>query len=194
MSIIIMITLVFGIVSGKFFAVDTSFINSISSWMLYLLIFSVGIDIGMNKEVFGQIKKLGVKILLVPFGVAVGSLFGGMIMSFFVQIPWKESMAISAGMGWYSLSGVMLTEAGYPVSGTISFLSNVFREILTFFVVPFLAKYLNGYCAIAPGGATAMDTTLPVISRNTNGKIAIIAFVSGITLTAIIPFLMQIFL
>jgi len=75
MSVVIMITLVLGIVAGKFFTVDTDIINSLSSWMLFLLIFSVGIDIGMNKEVFGQIKKLGVKILLIPFGVAVGSLF-----------------------------------------------------------------------------------------------------------------------
>ena len=62
---------------------------------------------------------------------------------------------------------------------TISFLSNVFREVLTFLLVPVLAGR-NVYTAIAPAGATAMDTTLPLLSKYTDSKTAILAFVSGV--------------
>lgn len=195
MSILILITLALGIGAGMLVSEGVGiFAGNLSSYMLMLLIFSVGIDIGLNKEVFGQIKKMGVKILLVPFGVATGSLIGGVVASLFVQEPLKECLAISSGLGWYSLSGILLTEAGNPTGGTISFLSNVLREILTFVWVPFIATHFNYYSAIAPGGATTMDTTLPIISRNTNGKIAIIAFVNGITLTSIVPLLIPLFL
>lgn len=195
MSFLIIITLIGGIFAGSFVPEEiSSFVNSSSSVLLMILIFSVGIDIGLNKQVFEQIKKMGLKILLIPFAVALGSLAGGALLSVFLSEDLKECLAISSGLGWYSLSGILMTEAGNPIGGTISFIANVAREILTFIVVPFIAKHINYYCAIAPAGATAMDTTLAVISRNTNGKIAVIAFTSGVTLTAIIPVLIPLFL
>lgn len=125
--------------------------------------------------------------MLIPFGVALGSLCGGVVTAFLLSLPAKEGLAISAGLGWYSLSGVLITEAGNPVGGTIAFLANVFREMLTFVIVPFVASHLNYYSAIAPAGATSMDTTLGIISKNTNGTIAVLAFVNGIVCTLLVP-------
>lgn len=196
MSIIIFAALICGIIAGVFTgnSVDAALMEKLSSLMLWLLLFSVGIDMGLNKQVFGQIKKLGLKILLIPAGIIVGSLLGGATVSLFFPQSLKESLAICSGMGWYSLSGILLTKAGNPIGGTISFLANVMRELLTFLSVPFIAKHINYYCAIAPGGATAMDTTLAIISRNTNATVAVMAFVSGISLTMIVPILVPIFL
>ncbi len=195
MSLAILAVLVLGIGAGYFMPEDLSaLIDSASSYMLLILLFSVGIDMGLNKEVFTRIKELGFKILLIPFGVVVGSLWGGVITALLVKLSMKEGLAISAGLGWYSLSGILITEAGNPVGGAIAFLANVFREMLTFIVVPFLASHLNYYCAIAPAGATAMDTTLGIISKNTNGTIAVLSFVSGIICTLLVPILVPIFL
>ena len=195
MSFAILVVLVLGIGAGHFMPADMgAFIDNASSYMLLILLFSVGIDMGLNKEVFTRIKELGFKILLIPFGMVVGSLCGGVLTSFIAGLSVKESLAISAGLGWYSLSGILITEAGNPVAGTIAFLANVFREMLTFIVVPFIASHLNYYCAIAPAGATAMDTTLGIISRNTNATIAVLSFVSGVICTLLVPVLVPIFL
>lgn len=195
MSLAILVVLVLGIGAGFILPENISaFIDSASSYMLLILLFSVGIDMGLNKEVFTRIKELGFKILLIPFGAVVGSLCGGFLTAFLTQMPVKDSLAISAGLGWYSLSGIMITEAGNPVAGTIAFLSNVFREMLTFIVVPFIASHMNYYCAIAPAGATAMDTTLGIISRNTNATVAVLSFVSGVICTLLVPVLVPVFL
>ena len=195
MSLVILVVLVLGIGAGYLMPADLSaFIDSASSYMLLLLLFSVGIDTGLNKAVFTRIKELGFKILLIPFGIVVGSLCGRVLTSFLVSLSAKESLAISAGLGWYSLSGVLITEAGNPVGGTIAFLANVFREMLTFIIVPFVASHLNYYCAIAPAGATSMDTTLGIISKNTNGTIAVLSFVNGVICTFIVPILVPLFL
>lgn len=195
MSLTIFVTLVLGIATGFFMPQSMSaFLDSASSYMLLLLLFSVGIDMGLNKEVFAKIRELGFKILLIPFGVVAGSLCGGAVTALVLQMPLKEGLAISAGLGWYSLSGILLTEAGNPVGGTISFLANVFREMLTFIIVPFIASHLNFYCAIAPAGATAMDTTLGIISKNTNATVAVLSFVSGVVCTLIVPVLVPLFL
>lgn len=195
MSLTILIVLILGILGGIYMPVGiAAFLDQASSFMLLILLFSVGIDLGLNRQVFAQVRKLGFRILLIPFGVILGSLCGGAIAAWMTQMQWKEGMAIASGLGWYSLSGILLTNAGNPIGGTISFLSNVFREMLTFIMIPFLVKYLNAYSAIAPAGATAMDTTLGMISKNTDGKTAVIAFVSGITCTLVVPVLIQIFL
>ncbi len=195
MSLAILVVLVLGIGAGFLLPENISaFIDSASSYMLLILLFSVGIDMGLNKEVFTRIKELGFKILLIPFGVVVGSLAGGFVTAMLTHMPVKEGLAVSAGLGWYSLSGILITEAGNPVAGTIAFLSNVFREMLTFIAVPFIASHMNYYCAIAPAGATAMDTTLGIISRNTNATIAVLSFVSGVICTLLVPVLVPIFL
>ncbi|WP_352399964.1 lysine exporter LysO family protein [Anaerotignum sp.] len=195
MSLAILGVLILGIAGGIYMPLDiSSFLDQASSIMLFVLLFSVGIDLGLNRRVFLQIRQMGVRILLIPIGVVLGSLCGGAVAATILQMQVKEGMAIASGLGWYSLSGILITEAGNPIGGTISFLSNVFREMITFISIPFLVKYMNSYCAIAPAGATAMDTTLGIISKNTDGKIAIIAFVSGVTCTLIVPILVPLFL
>ncbi len=195
MSLIILITLAAGVAAGFFMPEGMALtLDKVSAVMLVLLIFSVGIDIGLNKDVFEKIKKMGLRTLLVPLGIVIGTLSAGALVSLFIAEPLKECLAISSGFGWYSLSGILLTDAGNPTGGTISFLANVFREMITFATVPFIAKHLNYYSAIAPAGATSMDTTLAVISRSTNSKIAVVAFISGITLTMIVPILVPVFL
>ncbi|MDD4842907.1 MAG: lysine exporter LysO family protein [Anaerotignum sp.] len=195
MSLAILVILGLGILAGVYMPVGISTVlDQASSMMLLILLFSVGIDLGLNRQVFGQVRQLGFRILLIPFGVILGSLCGGALAALITQMQITEGLAIVSGLGWYSLSGILLTNAGNPIGGTISFLSNVFREMITFIAIPFLVKYLNAYSAIAPAGATAMDTTLGMISKHTDGKIAVIAFVSGVICTLVVPVLIPLFL
>ncbi len=73
--------------------------------------------------------------------------------------------------------------------GAIGFLTNVIRELLAFVLIPVLAARLDPLTAIAPAGATAMDTTLPLIQRAAGSTTAIIAFVSGTVLSSAVPVL-----
>lgn len=193
MSLVILIVLVLGVGAGYLMPADVSgFLDSASTYMLLLLLFSVGIDTGLNKAVFTRIRELGFRILLIPFGVALGSLCGGVVTAFCFPCL-QRRLGDFRRLGWYSLPRAV-TEAGNPVGGTIAFLANVFREMLTFVIVPFVASHLNYYSAIAPAGATSMDTTLGIISKNTNGTIAVLAFVNGIVCTLLVPLLVPLFL
>ena len=194
MSLLIVITLVAGVVAGFFIPMEyKNMIDGLSGWFLYLLIFCVGIDMGLNKDIFGKIKKMGVKILLVPAGALIGSFVGGIITSMLVSETVKESLSVAMGMGWYSFSGIVISEAGNPALGALAFLTNVFREVFAFIAIPFIARNVGFYSAVATGGATAMDTTLGVISRNTNGKVAGVSFISGMVITICVPIIMPLF-
>ena len=158
------------------------------------MLFFVGIDIGKNKEVFNRIKVLGWKILLLPISIATGSIIGAMIISYSINLPLWEAAAVGSGMGWYSFSAVIIDQLHSTQLGAIGFLSNVLREILAILILPLIAKYFQPLYAIAPAGATAMDTVLPLISRYTSPEISILAFITGVVLSTMIPFLVPFFL
>lgn len=154
-----------------------------------LLLLSVGIEVGTNKTVFRKIREYNVRILVIPFGVAVGSIAGGLLLGFFLGMPVNESAAVSSGFGFYSVSAVILRGLGGAQLGTVAFMTNVLRELMAFLMIPFVARHFGRYAAVAPSGATAMDTTLPVIARATDDETALIAVISGVVLTALVPVL-----
>ena len=191
MMYIILASLVCGILSGYFIlpAGIISNLDKIASFALNLLILSVGIDLGRNKEVFYSIKETGFKILLIPVSIIVGSLFGGFVAALIYRMPINLGLAISSGFGWYSLSGVILSNISGPEAGTIAFLTNVFRELIAVLTIPFLAKNFNYLTAISPAGATSMDTTLPLISKATDSKTVLVSFINGAILSSLVPIL-----
>jgi uncharacterized membrane protein YbjE (DUF340 family) len=190
----IVVVLVVGILSGIFVLPDCVYgwTDSVLDIGLCCLLFFVGIDIGRNREIFNKLKNVGVRILIVPGATAVGSLFGGIICAMIFHMDIFGALAVAAGFTWYSLSAIIIT----PVSaklGAIAFLSNVFREILSFIMIPFIAKHIGYLETIAVGGAISMDTGLPIITQNTGEEIVIISFISGVIISLLVTILVPIF-
>lgn len=193
MSFSIILTVIAGILSGLFIFPDVfaEHIGLIIDIGLCLLLFFVGMDIGRNKEILNQIKSKGYKILLIPFGVAVGSIVGSILGGFALGLPINESSAIGAGFGWYSLSAIVLSKYSAEI-GALAFITNVCREVIALISIPYIAKYIGKLEAIAPAGATAMDTSLPIISKATDGNTAVISFITGVVLSTLVPILVPI--
>jgi len=192
MLVAIIIIIILGVISGYFIIPTSSleYLDLISTISLSILLLGVGIDIGRNKEVIADLKRLGFKIMLVPTLIAIGSIAGAILFGILIKLPVNESSAIAAGFGWYSLSAVILTKTYSTDIGALAFLSNVFRELFALVLIPLLAKIGTKLTVIAPGGATTMDTTLPLITKSVNDtEIAIIAFISGAVLSAFVPIL-----
>ena len=168
-------------------------IGDLTLWALNFLILMIGIEVGQNLAVFKEIRKHGVMLVAIPLGIIAGSALGGVAASQLFHQPASTGLAIAAGYGWYSLSGILLTTLDGAQTGAVAFITNIFRELMTIVSVPFLAKYFNRYTTIAPAGATSMDSTLPVISRYTDPEVAIMAFFNGVVLSALVPVLVPFF-
>ncbi|ADL12275.1 lysine exporter LysO family protein [Acetohalobium arabaticum] len=191
MTILIILSVVGGILAGQFFLPQqiASILDQTTMYFLALLLLGIGIDIGQKKEVITKIKKMGWRIILVPLMIGVGSIIGAILSGWLLALPLNESSAIGAGFGWYSLSGVLITEIYDVQIGSLAFLTNVFRELLAVILIPILAKRKTSLTLIAPGGATTMDTTLPLIVKSSTSKLGIIAFISGAVLSFLVPVL-----
>lgn len=159
---------------------------------LNVMVVIAGVEIGGNRHKIKQmisIKNVGI-MLAVPLGTIVGSLLGGSIVGPLIDMSRYDALLVSAGLGWYSLSSVVIAATYSTEVGTIAFITNVLREIMAFVLIPIVAKYLK-VPSIAIGGATTMDSTLPVILEATNMTVGIMAFIHGLVLTLVVPVLLK---
>lgn len=186
--------ILFGLLLKVFTPAFDWFNSSLITYLLYILLFFSGVglvnsDLKM-KEVFNS-----PVLLLLPVWTIIGTYFGALIVPLLTPYTVKEALGMSSGFGWYSLSGIMITDLGYPLLGSISFLSNVFRESITFFIVPLLAKFGSRmyYPAVCCGGATTMDVTLPILSTHFGASTMVPSMYHGVVLTLLVPFLIPLF-
>lgn len=175
--------------AGEFFAAA----DDASTWLLCAMLFVVGIGLGQNKTIWRKLLRLGWRVAFIPIAVALGSLLGAVFGGFVLKMPIYQSLTVGAGFGWYSLSGLMIKALGDVELAAVALLANCLREILAFLLIPPVAKYLGRITAIAPAGATSMDTTMPLISKSCGESVALLGFISGTILTALVPILVPIF-
>lgn len=103
-------------------------------------------------------------------------------------------MAIGAGFGYYSLSSIIIGKIRGEAIGAIALISNIIREVVTLVSAPILARYIAKLAPIASGGATSMDTTLPVIYKYAGNKYSLISIINGAVLSTLVPILIPIIL
>ncbi|MBZ4671872.1 MAG: hypothetical protein JG762_102 [Deferribacteraceae bacterium] len=197
MIFLMVIFTLLGIFAAQFGVLPDNLVEqsgSITEYSLYLLLLIVGYDIGRDKDAVIRLITKDKFAFLVPFGTVIGTLIGGFIASLFINLSANDSLAVSAGFGWYSLSAVIITKMKSADLGSIAFLANVFRELLSILLIPIIAKRVGPYVSIVPGGATTMDTTLPIIEKYAGESAAIVAFAHGFILSALVPVIVPIFL
>lgn len=157
--------------------------------VLYLLMFLVGIGIGADPTAVTMIKKHGIRLVLLPLAVVIGTLAGTLVTALlWPSLPIREAMAVGAGFGYYSLSSLVIRELSGSEWAAVALLSNISREILTLLIAPLLVRVAGPAAPAAAGGATSMDTTLAATVQSAGRAWAVPALFSGIVLTVLTPF------
>ena len=194
-SLIIVGFFILGSLLGYFEVVPTSFLEGdISFYALGALMFCVGISLGSDPETLKSFKKINPRLLLLPLLTIVGTLVGAAIVG--MLLPNRSvvnSMAVGSGLGYYSLSSIFITEYKGAELGTIALLSNISREILALLLAPVFVKYFGKLAPIAAGGATTMDTTLPIIMKFSGKEYMVLSVFHGFVTDLSVPFLVTLF-
>lgn len=168
-----------------------SFICSHTDIILDILMFSVGISIGLKKGIIQKVRAYHFKILMIPFAVVTASVCGGAICGLIAGYPVNQGVSVASGLGWYSLAGITIGNLAGEQLGSIAFLSNLLRELFSFFGIPFLSKKFNYYSCIAVAGATSEDTTLPMMIKYTDEETVLLSVLNGVICSALVPFLIS---
>ena len=105
----------------------------------------------------------------------------------------SDCLAVGSGFGYYSLSSIFITEYRGAELGTIALAANIIREIITLLGAPLLVCWFGKLAPICAGGATTMDTTLPVITRFSGKEFVVISIFHGFIVDFSVPFLVTFF-
>ena len=191
MTVLVITAVILGILTGRLELLGpfTETVNALSSYLLWAMLFVVGVGLGQNKDIWHKLVQMGWRIVMIPLAVLVGSLGGSALAGWLLKMPLYKAMTVGAGLGWYSIVGPLLGEMGDVELGVVALLSNAFREVIALLIIPFVASKAGKIAALAPGGATTMDTTMPLISQSCGNHIAFLGFISGLILTALVPVL-----
>ena len=194
-SLIIVGFFVLGIIVGVWDVIPASFLATApSTRCLCCLMFCVGISIGCDTSILKSFRKVNPRLMMLPVMTILGTLAGCAAASLILgHRQLSDCLAIGSGFGYYSLSSIFITQYRGAELGTIALLANIFREILTLLCAPLLAKYFGKLAPISVGGATTMDTTLPIITRYSGESFIIVSIFHGFCVDFSVPFLVTFF-
>ncbi|MGF1755063.1 lysine exporter LysO family protein [Vibrio makurazakiensis] len=180
-----------GLILGLVLSIDLSWVDTASEWILFLLLFFIGIQLRNSGLTLRQIL-LNKHGMVIAATVIVTSMIGGVFASLILDIPLYNALAMASGFGWYSLAGILMGDAFGPVYGGASFMLELLRELVALVLIPLFIR-TKPCTSIGYAGATAMDFTLPVIQTTGGVRCVPIAIVSGFILSLLVPVLMLFF-
>ena len=192
-SLVIVAFFVAGCAAGLLTPLDTAG-SRVSTYVLYALMFCVGVTLGNDRTLAGRIRRLDPRLALLPVATAVGTLAGAALAAPLLA-PWSltDTLAVGAGFGYYSLSSIFIADLRGPELATIALLCNVMREIFTLLAAPLVARWCGPLAAVSIGGATTFDTTLPIITQSAGRPYAVVSVFHGCALDFSVPFLVTFF-
>lgn len=198
-SLIVVGFFILGVLAGRSGGLPSWAMDSnISFVALCGLLLFVGLGIGMNPDMKNDIKSLNPRLALLPVATILGSWLGAMVAYIIMcsdvcpvlhHRQLTDCLAIDSGFAYYSLSSIFLTEYRGIELGTIALVANLVREAITLLGTPLLARLFGPLAPISAGGATTMDTTLPIITHTCGQRFTILAIFHGFIVDFSVPFL-----
>lgn len=168
--------------------------TDVSFYALCALMFSVGVSIGNNPDTLRNFRKLNPRMALLPLMTITGTLAAAVL----VGLIWghrtmPQTLALGSGFAYYSLSSIFITASYGAELGTVALIANIIRELIALLCAPLLVRWFGPLAPISAGGATTMDTTLPVITKTIGEEYAVVSIFHGFTVDLSVPFLITFF-
>ena len=189
-SLIVVGFFVLGLMAGRMEMVPAWLLDSRVSFVaLCGLLLFVGLGIGLNPDMKREVRSLNPRLALLPIVTILGSWMGALAAWLLMHRSLADCLAVDSGFAYYSLSSIFITEYRGAELGTIALLANILREMLTLLGAPLMAKLFGPLAPISAGGATTMDTTLPIISQTVGQRYVALTIYHGFVVDFSVPFL-----
>ena len=164
--------------------------GEVSFYTLCALMGCVGMSIGHSPETLRSFRSLNPRLAWLPVLTVVGTWAGSAAAGLALDHrSLADCLAVGSGFGYYSLSGIFITEYRGAELGTVALLANIVRELITLLAAPLLVRWFGRLAPIAAGGATTADTTLPVITQTSGRDLAVVSIFHGFVVDFSVPFL-----
>lgn len=191
-SLVILAFFVAGLLIGIFRLFPEEWVEGkLSFYVLEALMFGVGFSIGHQPDTVKQFREIKARVLFLPVMTILGTWLGALVAGLLSRHSVTDMLAVSSGFGYYSLSGIMITEYRGAELGTLALLANIAREVFALLLAPLMVRYFGKLAPISAGGATTMDTTFPIIMQTSGREFAIVSIYHGFIMDLSVPFLVS---
>ena len=200
-SIIVLLCFVAGWTAGNLAGMIDG-MHSLSVWLLYLLMFQVGLGIGSNPDLGKMLRSLRMMDILLPVATMAGTLLFTAAGSFLIS-RWSmaECLAVNSACGYYSLSSILVSQLKGPTLGvalatqlgTVALLANIFRELAALIGAPLICRFLGPESEISAAGVTSVDVCLPAIRKWCGPSYVPSAIIHGVLIDISTPFFISFF-
>lgn len=166
-----------------------------SSYVLYALMFTVGVSIGCDKKTLNSLRNQDLRVVLLPVATIVGTLGAALLLTpLMTDMSLREVLTVASGFGYYSLSSIIITEYSGAEIGTIALIANIVREIMALLMAPLMVRWFSPLALISASGATSLDTLLPIITRFSGKEFVVISIFHGLVMELTVPVLVTLFI
>ena len=117
-------------------------------YVLYALMFLVGISIGHDRRLGEILRTLRPRVLLLPLATTVGTFAGAALASITLAYSLSECLAVGSGLAEYSLSSIFITQYKGAELGTVALLANIMRELATLLFTPLMVRWISPLAAL----------------------------------------------
>lgn len=198
-SAIVLLCFCGGLLIGLFVRENQQWIENASMWLLYLLMFLVGISIGADPHLSKMLRNLSLRDLLYPIVTVVGTLTLTLLVAPLIsRISILDSLAINSACGYYSLSSIIIPKLKSPdigasaiaELGTIALMANVVRELIALTCAPYIVRNFGPRAAISAAGVTSVDVCLPAIRKWCGDSYVVPSILHGTIIDLSVPWML----
>ena len=190
-SVLVLVVFLLGCLAGHYWG--DGGVGDSAIYILYALMFQVGISIGCSDNLRQIVRLFRPRMLLIPLSTILGSLLFSALVSF--------CLAVGSGMGYYSLSSILIAELKADTLGeqlatqlaTIALLANILRELAAVTLAPLFRRLFGPFGPIGAAGVTSIDVALPSIARVSGREMIPVALFHGFLIDLSVPFLVPLF-
>ena len=170
--------------------------TNISYYALCALMFSVGLSVGNDPQTLKNFRSLNPRLIFLPIMTILGNT--GQVSAAVSLILTHRSITDCLAVGYrirllLALQYLHLPNTREPSWAPSPLLANISREILTLLAAPLLVRWFGNLAPISAGGATTMDTTLPIITRTAGQQFVVVSIFHGFVVDFSVPFLVTLF-
>lgn len=193
-SMLLILSLLLGFFAQWAFPEARTLLASASTPVVSILLVLVGLQIGTDVEWMRNIGRYSFDTLLISACAIVGSLIAAGAFAYAdTSLTWRDTSLVASGLGFYSLSSIMLDHAGLSSLSLLTFLTNFLREFLSLAAAPLIVRVFGVLAPIA-AAASAADSGSPVIARASGNEYVVLCISSAFVLSVAAPLLIQVFL
>ena len=182
----------FCVIRGGLWEFDSAnlMVGHLVNVLLCLLIFFVGMDIGLSGDTGSSVQNSTIWIFIFPFVTAAGTFIAIWLSGMLLGFTLKEVLGIVCTFCWYSLGPNIMISYGLEIAGAYCFLTNFIRVILSLLTIPIVAERIGYLECTCMAQAATMDVCIASVSRSTNTTATLYGLTSGVMLSATVPVLM----